>query len=261
MHRLACVLCLSLAAVAALSANAPAQSSSKKSAPRREVLNNDAVINLVRAGFKEKTVISIILSSPVAFDVSTPRLIELKKRGVSERIVLVMMQRQEMFNQGAALSDLSEQNLFRPEDEDFFNSPPRVRMPGDERRGSDSDETSIFGSRSGSESRTRSRGGISGESEHEGEVSGSATVRIIRPPSEGGSGPKLERARKLDNQAVIDMVQANFSEGTVLRRIENTHVEFDLSPAGLAELRRNRVSERVIKAMETAMGDEQPDKK
>jgi hypothetical protein len=260
MNRLACVLCLSLAAVAALHADLPAQSSSKNSPTRREVLNNDAVINLVRAGFKEKTVISIILTSPVAFDVSTPRLIELKKRGVSERVVLVMMQRQEMFNQGAALSDFSEQNLFRPEDEEFFNSPPKVRMPGDERRSSDSEGTSVFGSRSGSESRTRSRGGISGESEHEGEVSGSATVRIIRPQAEGG-GPKLERARKLDNQAVIDMVQANFSEGTVLRRIENTHVEFDLSPTGLAELRRNRVSERIIKAMETAMGDEQPDKK
>jgi hypothetical protein len=260
MHRLACVLCL-LIAGALTPAPSAAQSPSKANQGRPEVLTNDAVINLVRAGFKEKTVISIILSSPVAFDVSTPKLIELKKRGVSERVVLVMMQQQALYSRSARMSELSEENFFRPDDEEFFNSPPKLRMPGDERRGSDSDETSVFGSRSGSQSSTRSRGGISGESEQAGEVGGSATVRIIRPPGEGGGGPKLERARKLDNQAVIDMVQATFSEGTILRKIENTHVEFDLSASALAELRRNRVSERIIRAMTAAMEDELADKK
>lgn len=256
------VFCLFVAAIISLPIATAAQSKnsqSKRSQPTREILTNESVINLVKAGFKEKTVISIILSSPVSFDVTTPKLIELKKRGVSERIVLVMMQRQELAAQGAAYAEMQEDQLFfRPEDEDFFNAPPKLRVPSDQRGSNDGEESSVFGSRSGNQSRTN-RGGLNGESSNEGEVSGSAKVRIIRPPSEGG-GPKLERARKLDNQAIIDMAQAFFSEGTILRKIENTHVDFDLSANGLAELRRNRVSERIIKAMQDAMQEEQPGK-
>ncbi|HYE74742.1 MAG TPA: hypothetical protein VEF04_15490 [Blastocatellia bacterium] len=255
---------LVFAAIISLPIATAAQSKADQSRNRpqtREILTNESVINLVKAGFKEKTVISIILSSPVSFDVTTPKLIELKKRGVSERIVLMMMQRQEMMAQGYALSDLQEDQLFfRPEDEEFFNAPPKLKIPSEQRGSNDGNESSVFGSRSGSQSRT-SRGGLNGESSNEGEVSGSAKVRIIRPPSEGSSnGPKLERARKLDNQAIIDMAQAFFSDGTIIRKIENTHVDFDLSESGLAELRRNRVSDRVIKAMQTAMEEDQPSK-
>lgn len=270
MNRPASFLCLVVIISTALALPASAQSragnksdtaQSGHSRGGREILTNESVINLVRAGFKEKTVISIILSSPVSFDVSTPKLIELKKRGVSERIVLVMMQRQELFARGAALSELNEDNFFRPEDEAFFNAPPRLRVPDDARRGSsDDDETSVFGSRSGSDSRTRSRGGINSDRSNEGEVNGSVTARIIKPRVEGGGGPKLEHAQKLTNQSIIDMVQANFSEGTIIRRIDSTHVDFDLSPTGRAELRRNRVSERIIKSMEAAMEEEQPNK-
>ena len=41
-------------------------------------LTNASVVKLVRAGFKEKTVVAIINARPVSFDLSPDRLIELK---------------------------------------------------------------------------------------------------------------------------------------------------------------------------------------
>jgi hypothetical protein len=86
---------------------------------------------------------------------------------------------------------------------------------------------------------------------------GSASVRIIRPPTEsGGAGePKLERTPTLTNDSVVELVEAGFTEGTIIRRIENSPVEFDLTPARLEELRKRRVSEPVIAAMRAAMGE------
>ena len=51
-------------------------------------MTNTAVIKLVRAGFKDKTVIAIIHSRPNRFDLEPDRLIELKRNGVSENIIL-----------------------------------------------------------------------------------------------------------------------------------------------------------------------------
>src|ERR1041384_1347721 len=58
-------------------------------------LTNAAVVKLVKAGFKEKSIITIIGSRPARFDLSTDRLIELKRTGVSEKVILAMMARQE----------------------------------------------------------------------------------------------------------------------------------------------------------------------
>ncbi|MDQ3472895.1 MAG: hypothetical protein M3447_04070, partial [Acidobacteriota bacterium] len=91
-------------------------------------------------------------------------------------------------------------------------------------------------------------------------TTGSATVRIIRPPSEAGPNgtAKLERKTTLTNQGVVDLVEAGFSEGTIIRRIEQSPVEFTLSAPGVADLRKRRVSEKIIAAMKAAMGDETP---
>src|SRR5215216_466556 len=59
-------------------------------------LTNASVVKLVRAGFKEKTVIAIINARPVSFDLSPDRLIELKKGGVPERVILAMIARAEL---------------------------------------------------------------------------------------------------------------------------------------------------------------------
>ena len=58
-------------------------------------LTNDEVIKLVRAGFKDKTVVSIIAARPAAYDLSPDRMIELKRHGVSEKIIVAMLARQQ----------------------------------------------------------------------------------------------------------------------------------------------------------------------
>jgi len=87
-------------------------------------------------------------------------------------------------------------------------------------------------------------------------TTGSATVRIIRPPSEAGGMPKLEKTPSLTNDSIVELIEAGFSEGTVIRRIERSPVEFDLSPDKVAELRKHSVTPRILAAMKTAMGDD-----
>src|SRR5262245_25165888 len=57
-------------------------------------LTNASVIKLVKAGFKEKTVITIIASRPTDFTLGTEQLIELKRSGVNENIILAMLSSQ-----------------------------------------------------------------------------------------------------------------------------------------------------------------------
>jgi len=215
-------------------------------------LTNASIIKLVRAGFSDKAVISIIGARPTRFDLAPDRLIELKKSGVSERIILAMLSRPDM--------DVAADDL---DDDSFFNDvkrPPlsgRAGPPAGGSVGSDPGETNIFGSSGGSRGRTRSRG-ADGSAEGETETVGSASVRIIRPPSEAGgnTAAKLEKTPSLTNDAVVQLVEAGFSEGTIVRRIEQSPVEFDLSETKLAELRRRRVTEPVIAAMKAAMSED-----
>jgi hypothetical protein len=209
-------------------------------------LTNSAVVKLVRAGFSEKTVIAIIRSRPARFDLAPDRLIELKKGGVSEKVILAMLARGE--ETALAAEEWDEG------DEAFFG---RGGVGGQRGAGERGDELNIFGSSGGSSGRVRSRtggGGSSGDTT----TTGSATVRIVRPPAEGAGAPplKLERTPTLTNDSVIELVEAGFSEGTILRRIEQSPAGFDLSPAKVEELRRRRVSEGVIAAMRAAMSDE-----
>ncbi len=237
-----------------------AQAQQRPAPGQRETLTNEAIINLSKAHFKENTIISLIRTSPVAFDISTAKLIELKKRGVSEHIVMAMIERQTYISNAQSLASLSNDDFFSKDDEAFFSDPARTLPPINKRpddKAAKENEADIFGSRSGSKSKTQSRGLGGGGTEQGGEsdVSGSATVRLIKPPSEAGGVPKLERAPKLDNQAILELIQAGFSEGTVLRKIEASQVDFDLSAKALAALRQNRVSERIIKAMTDAMDE------
>jgi hypothetical protein len=206
-------------------------------------LTNASVVKLVRAGFREKTVIAIIGARPVSFDLSPDRLIELKKSGVGERVILAMIARAESV-------DIAS--------EDWGDDMPLGDATGAGGQGSGTDPgVNIFGSSGGSRGRTRSRGG-NGGADTDTQTTGSATVRIIKPPAEGG-GPaqtKLERTPTLTNDSVIELVEGGFTEGTIIRRIEQSPVEFDLSPAKLAELRKRRVGEPVIAAMRAAMGDD-----
>lgn len=210
------------------------------------VLTNDAVVKLVKAGFKEKTVITIIHNRPSAFKLEPEHLIQLKRQGVSENVILAMLSTQD----GTFVIGEDEW----VSDEAFFNKGAN-RRPAN---GSDSQSsgTSIFGSGGSSQSKSESRSGDGGNV-NEGTVTGSATVKVIRPQSEAGGAaatPKLEKKQVLNNDGVIRLVEAGFSEGTIIKRIEESPVDFDLSPGKLDELYKKRVTDQIIAAMSAAMG-------
>jgi hypothetical protein len=205
-------------------------------------LTNAAVIKLVRAGFKEKTVIAIIRSRPNRFELDPDRLIDLKRNGVTENIILTMLSLDDSPITDDAWAD-----------ESFFkrSGRPTGNGGGEPRSG----ESDIFGSSGGSKGQTSGRG-RGGSNEGETTTTGSATVRIIRPPSEaGGAALKLEKTPTLTNESIIQLVEAGFSEGTIIKRIEDSPADFDLSPPKLNELRKRRVPDAIITAMTTAMDD------
>ena len=202
-------------------------------------LTNASIVKLVKAGFKEKTVIAIIANQPSNFNLETEQLISLKRSGVTENIILAMLSAQT----GTTVVN----------DEDWSSNDTFFKRAN----GGDSQApgTNIFGSDSSSRSSTRTRGGLGGN-ENEGNISGSATVRIIKPPVEGGdnAAPKLEKTPTLTNEGVIRLVEAGFSEGTIIKRIEDSPVDFDLTPAKVVQLQKRRVSDAIIAAMNSAMG-------
>src|SRR5215208_5265419 len=110
-------------------------------------LTNASVVKLVRAGFKEKTVIAIINARPVSFDLSPDRLIELKKGGVPERVILAMIARAESVDFAGDGWDEDEMPLGG-----FGRDGGRQGSSG-----SEPGEVNIFGSSGGSSGRTRSR--------------------------------------------------------------------------------------------------------
>ena len=77
-----------LLSVSILSVSADAQQSAES------LLTNTSVVKLVKAGFKDKTIIAIISSRPNVFDLAPEELIQLKRQGVSENIILAMLSSQ-----------------------------------------------------------------------------------------------------------------------------------------------------------------------
>lgn len=232
-------LIATLLALSVFAGTAAAQQSSES------LLTNASVVKLVKAGFKEKTVITIISNRPNVFDLEPEQLIQLKRQGVSENIILAMLATQD------ATFVVNEDEAWAT-DEQFFKGLKRPNSGGSE---SAAGSTNIFGSGGGSQSKTESRGG-NGGNQNEGSVTGSATVRIIKPPTEAGGGAtaKLEKTPALNNEGVIKLVEAGFSEGTIIKRIEESPVEFDLSPAKVEDLHKRRVTDAIIAAMSAAMG-------
>ena len=211
-------------------------------------LTNTSIVKLVRAGFKEKTVIAIIHSRTNHFNLDTEQLIELKRSGVSENIILAMLSQDESFSgTGDEWGD----------DSFFKGSKKSNETPND----SQDSGTGIFGSSGGSKSQSSSRG-MRGGNQGETTTTGTATVRILRPPTEaGGASPKLEKTPVLNNEAIIRLVEAGFSEGTIIKRIEDSPADFDLTPDKLAELHKRRVTDSIISAMSAAMSDKETESK
>jgi hypothetical protein len=253
-------ICLTACAVVAACAVASAQSREVRTrtvdAAQSEAeapLTNMSVIKLARAKFSDKMIIAVIQTRPARFDLSPDRLIELKKNGVSERVILAMLARGDASQLAAAQMGTD------PDDDAFFNDLGGARPKsnaGGQGTQSNPNETDIFGSSGGASGQTRTNGVNSGAS-GDTLTTGSATVHIIRPQEQGGA-PKLERTPTLNNDSIVELVEAGFSEGTIIRRIENSPAEFDLSATKLAELRKRRVTEPVINAMRAAMSDDTP---
>src|SRR5712691_5927737 len=111
-----------------------------------EPLTNASIVKLVRAGFKEKTVIAIIRSHQNQFNLDPYRLIELKRSGVSENIILSMLSQDDSGFSGDDWADdaFSKEKGRRSSDRD--NADPQ------------SSGTDIFGSSGGSKGQTRGRG-------------------------------------------------------------------------------------------------------
>jgi len=224
------------------------QTQSKQEGP----MTNAEVIKLVKAGFKEKTVVLIIASRIPNFDLSSDRMIQLKRAGVSENIIVAMLARQDGTDVAADDSSSSWG------DDPFFNSKLDPKDGSTKSSGSGNDgSTNIFGSSNGVRQKNSTRTG-NGSASGESDLSGSATVRLIRPPSEAGNGSptKLEKTKSLTNESIVELVEAGFSEGTIIRRIEQSPVEFDLAADKLDALRKRRVSDKVIVAMKAAMGED-----
>jgi hypothetical protein len=222
-------------------------------------LTNVAVIKLARAKFSDKMIVAVIRTRLAKFDLSPDRLIELKKNGVSERVILAMLERDGASQLAGAQMDTDA------DDDAFFDGlngsrrkPDAGAQPGaNNSSGNNPNEVDIFGSSGGARGETRTNGvngGVSGETQ----TTGSATVHIIRPQEQSGASAKLERTPTLTNQSIVELVEAGFSEGTIIRRIENSPADFDLAPVKLAELRKRRVTETVISAMRAAMSDDTP---
>jgi hypothetical protein len=215
----------------------------------QSALTNAAVVKLAKAGFKEKTIISIINARIPNFDLSPDRMIDLKRSGVSEKVIIAMLARQEGMD---ALDDSWG-------DEEFITGMDPKGNSGTNNSGTSAPDggTNIFGSSGGAKGRTRSNMG-NGGIDNDVVTTGSATVRIIKPPTEaGGAGPvKLEKTKSLTNESIVELVEAGFSEGTIIRRIEQSPVEFDLAANKLDELRKRRVTDKVLAAMKAAMGED-----
>jgi len=221
---------------------------------QQQALNNAAVVKLTKAGFKEKTIISVINTRIPNFDLSPDRMIELKRNGVTEKVIMAMLSRQEGLDMM-----LDDENW---SDEQFMTQglDPKNNGSNGSRAGSAPADpgTSIFGSGGGVKGRNRSNGG-DGSIDNDTITTGSATVKLIKPPAEPGgaaASTKLEKTKSLTNDSIIELVEAGFSEGTIIRRIEQSPVEFDLAANKLEELRRRRVSDKVVAAMKAAMGED-----
>jgi len=217
----------------------------------QQALNNASVVKLTKAGFKEKTIISIINSRIPNFDLSPDRMIELKRSGVTEKVIIAMLSRQEGLDILDDETWSDEQFMTRGLDPQTGSASPGTgSAPSD-------GGTNIFGSGGGVKGRSKTQG-RDGSVDTDTMTTGSATVKIIRPPTESGgaASTKLEKTKSLTNDSIIELVEAGFSEGTIIRRIEQSPVEFDLAAPKIEDLKRRRVTDKVLAAMKAAMGED-----
>jgi hypothetical protein len=75
-----------------LSSSATAQLAPALPTSSQETINNQSVVEMVKSGFSETLIVTKIKSSKSSFDTTTSALQELKNSGVSESIIMAMVQ-------------------------------------------------------------------------------------------------------------------------------------------------------------------------
>jgi len=206
-------------------------------------LTNGSIVKLVKAGFKEKTIITIIASRPNKFDLSTDQMIDLKRLGVTEKIILEMLQQGIVFDSK------------RWEDDIFFKQGNNKRTKSTPAQPGNGSSAEVFGSSGGGSNSSSQISGAISSNQNDNATTGNSTARIMRPPTQAATAPKLEKLVTLTNESVVELVDAGFSEGTIIRRIEQSAVDFDLTSPKLTELRKHLVTEKIITAMKIAAGE------
>ena len=71
----------------------------------KKLLTNDDVVEMVKAGFEESTVVKLIQSSDTSFDTSVSALIALKKAGVGEQVISAMLQKRSNSDRPSQAAD------------------------------------------------------------------------------------------------------------------------------------------------------------
>ncbi len=79
-------------------------------AKKQETLNNESIIEMLNAGLADAIIIAKIKSSKVSFDTSAPALQSLKKQGISDSVVLAMVQKASGMEVTAAASTGNSDN-------------------------------------------------------------------------------------------------------------------------------------------------------
>lgn len=70
-------------------------------AAAQQVLNNDGVIKLVKAGLSDDLIITTISASPGAYDISADGLVSLKKNGASDKVIAAILRKSSSTAPGA----------------------------------------------------------------------------------------------------------------------------------------------------------------
>lgn len=66
-----------------------------------EILTNDTIVSMVKAGLGEDLIISKVKASQNQFDLSTANILKLKKEGVSEKVIQTMLEVPSVISAGA----------------------------------------------------------------------------------------------------------------------------------------------------------------
>jgi hypothetical protein len=128
---------VALALVACGTSSAAQQTAAQSMVPAREMLTNQAIIELAAAGFTRDFVIDLIGKGSTQFDTSVSALADLAKQGVDEKIIRAMLNVSAGFTRGitggitggvTALSTVDAQPSTPPADQEAL-SPSAPRSP------------------------------------------------------------------------------------------------------------------------------------